>query len=354
MTDGLRIRCLTWDPQCERSTQIAARVGVELETIHYLAYRRPAVAPLKYVLQTVATIRSLAREWPDVVLIQNPPPFAPLAVYLAQRLRPEMRFVIDCHTGPFLERKWRWLLPLTRFLARGAVLVLVTNEHLRVVTESWGARAYLLSVQLPKLPRPQRLYPVERGTFNVVAVCSFSKDEPIEALLRMADLPPDVRVYVTGDHRRAPAVLRRRRSSGVVLCGFLDAADYTSLLEQADAILVLCTTPHTILQGAADAAALGKPLVTSDWPEMRQVFPKGAVWVDNTIASIEAGIRTVRRDHAILAAEMVALAGELDARWEAEFRELLRRLQDGTEGTVSGRPRLRSASAGGAALRSPC
>jgi glycosyltransferase involved in cell wall biosynthesis len=311
------------------------------------------VAPLKYLLQTAATVRSLARDWPDVVLMQNPPPFASLAVFLAQRLRPEMRVVMDCHTGPFLERKWRPLLPLTRFLARRAALTLVTNEHLRAVAESWGARAYVLSVPLPRLARPRRVYPVDGGAFNVAAVCSFSRDEPIAELLGIADLPPDVRVHVTGDHRRAPARLRRRRSSHVELCGFIDAADYTSLLEQSDAVLALCTSPHTILQGAADAASLGKPLVTSDWPEMRQVFRKGTVWVDDTTASIEAGIRAVRRDRAALAAEMGTLADELNAQWEMEFRELLRRLHDSDDGVASGRPRPLSASAD-AAVTPPC
>jgi glycosyltransferase involved in cell wall biosynthesis len=349
MTNGLRIRCLTWDPDCERSRQIAARLGIDLEIIHYLAYRRPAVAPFKYALQTAATVRALVRDPADVVLIQNPPPFAPLAALLAQRLRPEMRIVVDIHTGPFIEPKWRWFVPLTRFVARRAALTLVTNDQLRAVVDSWGARGYVLSVPLPRLPPARRVYPLDRNAFRIAAVCSFSDDEPIASLLDVRDLPDDVRLYVTGDFHRAPARLRRRKSSRVRLCGFVDAADYTSLLEQSDAVLALCTRPLTILQGAADAAALGKPLVTSDWPEMRRTFRAGTVWVGDTTKSIEAGIRAVRRDREALGAEMAVLAAELRARWEVELQELLRRLAEGEDGAASVRRPRRAASAASAA-----
>ena len=326
MRAAANVRCLSWDPQSERMAQIARELEIPLETIHYLAYRRPSIAPLKYILQTAATLRSLARDWPDVVIVQSPPPFAPLAVALARWLRPAMRFVVDCHTGPFLEPKWQWLQPLSRFVSRQAALTLVSNDELRERVESWGAAAYVLSNPLPDLPRPTRRHPVDAASFNVVAICSFYEDEPIDELLRVRDLPRDVRLWVTGDSRRAPHRVIRRLSDRVTLCGFLDAGDYASLLGQADAALVLCTRPQTMLQGAVEAAALGKPLVTSESTVMRRTFTKGTVWVENTTASIEAGIREAQREHARLAREMAELATELRARFHEEFAELVRRV----------------------------
>ena len=59
-------------------------------------------------------------ERPAVVLVQNPPPVAPLlvAMYCAA---PGARFIVDSHSQALLVRRWRWTLPLQRWLARRAL-----------------------------------------------------------------------------------------------------------------------------------------------------------------------------------------------------------------------------------------
>jgi UDP-N-acetylglucosamine:LPS N-acetylglucosamine transferase len=46
--------------------------------VHYLSFKRPLQAPLKYVMQTVTTLRILRRERPELVLVAVPPIFAAL------------------------------------------------------------------------------------------------------------------------------------------------------------------------------------------------------------------------------------------------------------------------------------
>ena len=320
---GCRVRVVSWDPSCERSAQLAARLGCDVETIHYLAYRRPAVAPVKYFLQTIKTIVSLVADPPRFVLISSPPPFGAFAVYLASFWIPGLRYVVDCHTGVFLEPKWKWLTFISRFVSRRAVVTLVTNQFLRGVVEGWGARALVLPNPLPRPAKPDRRYAVEPTQFNVAAVFSFYEDEPVESFMKVRDIPPDVRVYVTGDYTRARRLIPKDLCPQIILCGFLTADEYNSLLQQAHAVLVLCTRPHTLLQGAAEAAAARKPLITSDWPEMREQFRKGTVFVSNSTLSIEAGISEARHRHAELAAEMTCLAAELEREWERDFGRLL-------------------------------
>ena len=57
---------LTWAPYSGRSEGLARHLGIRNHFVHYLAFQRPWVAPLKYPLQAAATLRLLWRERPAV------------------------------------------------------------------------------------------------------------------------------------------------------------------------------------------------------------------------------------------------------------------------------------------------
>lgn len=320
----MKTEILTWDPVCTRSVSLAAHMGKPLHTIHYLKYRRPLLAPVKYPMQFVATMRRLGRLRPDVTLVSNPPPFAALTAWLHHRMHGG-HFVVDAHTGVFLEPKWKPFAPLNRFLMRRAALTLVTNKGLCDIVERWGGRPFILPDPLPTLSPASVRFPFEANRFNVSAVFSFYEDEPVDEFLAVRQLPEDMRIFVTGDSSRAA---RRNLSPSVHLTGFLDRPMYDALLQQSDAAVVLCTRPHTMLCGAYEAAAAGKPLVTSESDAMRSEFRRGTVFVENTTAGIERGLREIRDRHATLAREMQALAAEMASTWSTTFKACFDTLAD--------------------------
>ena len=320
------IRVLTWDPVCRRSASIAERLGESLKTIHYLWYRRPWIAPLKYVLQGIATLVWLRRERPATVMVSNPPLFSVLAVYLYCAIYGG-QYVVDSHTGVFYEPKWTWLSFLNRFLSRHACFTIVTNAHLKQHVESWGARAAVLEDPLPVLPQSDVSYPVDPSCFNIIGIFSFYEDEPVEEMLAVRHLPPNVRIYITGDHSKLKPELSHSISDQIVLTGFLSDADYVALLRQCDAALVLCTRPHTLLCGAYEAVAGAKPVITSESEDMRAYFSKGTVFVENTPAGIEQGIADVQQWHVNLVHEVIELRKEIDQHWENRFANCLAQLE---------------------------
>lgn len=324
---GKKVCILTWDPVCRRSVSIAERLGIPLKTIHYLWYRRPWIAPLKYMVQGMVTLRWLCQERPAVTIISNPPLFGVLTVYIYCALWGGC-YVVDSHTGVFFERKWRWLGFLNRFLSRHAYFTIVTNAFLQRKVEAWGARALVLEDPLPQLPVPQTCYPLDASGFNIAAIFSFYEDEPVEEMLAVRNLPQDVRLYITGNSARVGKSARAAMSDQLVLTGFLSESDYASLLRQCHAVLVLCTRPHTMLCGAYEAATCGKPLVTSTWPEMQAYFHQGTIFVENTTAGIEKGIQEVYKRRAELSHEMVKLSAELAQQWEAKFAHCVRLLTE--------------------------
>src|SRR5262249_53307696 len=154
----------------------------------------------KYVMQTITTLRALRRERPELVFVAVPPIFAAIPVWLWARAH-GARFAIDAHTGIFEHARWRWLMPLTRFLFRRADAVIVTGSHLEQLVASWGARPTVIG------DVPVRFVdgnpPAPCAGSRVVVVNTFSVDEPVDELLAAAAAVPDATFFVTGDTRHA-------------------------------------------------------------------------------------------------------------------------------------------------------
>jgi glycosyltransferase involved in cell wall biosynthesis len=313
---------VSWIAHSRRSQLIADKFGMRLYLVHALK-RRPWLAPLRYLLQSLQTLRLLFRDRPRVVFVQNPPIFAALMVYLYARLT-GARYVIDAHTTALLAPVWRWSWPLHGFLSRRAVTTLVTNEHLRRRVSGWGAPTFIVA-DIPAVFPPGRPYPVA-AAFNVAVINTFAPDEPLAEVLQAAAALPDVRFYITGDPIRARKLLLREPPANVTFTGFLPDDDYIGMLRAVQAILVLTTRDHTMQRGACEAVALGKPIITSDWPLLREYFHQGTLHVDNTHAGIAAAVRQMQQDLPRLEREVLALQRERWLEWEtkqAQLAELL-------------------------------
>lgn len=313
---------VTWWPYQAYCAGLGEQLGLPVRWVHYLGFQRPVVAPFKLPLQLARTAWLLWRERPAVVVVQTPPAYAPLVPTLYAGWT-GAGVIIDAHSQTFLSRRWRWALPLVRWLARRALAVLVTNEPLAATVRGWGARP-IVAVSPP--PSPPRLAPRQPcGTFTVVFPCAFEPDEPVEAVLAAARLLPAVRFVITGNHRKRPA-LQAAAPPNVELTGYLPREAFYERLRDANALLVLTTLEHTILQGALEGMDLGQPLILSDTALLRAYFSRGAVHVPNTADGIVAGVRTVQAREETLRAEMQTLRAQRRAEWEtarATIRSLI-------------------------------
>ena len=303
----MRVSFITWYPSCRRSDAIAQAFGGVSHLIHYLEFKQPLYAPLKYVLQTFSTFRHLWRDKPQLILVASPPVFAVLAVWCYSRLF-GTPYVVDAHTGVFDDPRWTWLLPLSRFLSRQAVATVVTNEFLKRQVESWGARAIIIS----DVPVDfHGVEPAELGTgFHVVVINTYSQDEPLDEILLAAKALPGCQFHVTGNPRHARNSLNQAVSANVRLTGWLTEQSYAALLLAADVIVCLTTHNHTMQRGGYEAMALEKPLITSNWALLRETFSTGTIHVDNSVADIANAITRAMAERRQLAADMAGLRRE--------------------------------------------
>lgn len=310
---------IAWAPYSRRSETFAQAFGAKLHLIHYLKFQSPLQAPFKYVLQTIRTWQLLFKERPEVVFVQNPPFVSSLAVYLYCWLT-HARFVIDYHSASFA-RIWDWALPIQRFLARRAKVNMVTNQHWADIVYSWGARPMVMKDPFVQLPKGDECK-LDPNFFNVIVINTFAPDEPLEEVLQAAAQLPGVKFYISGNTKRKPASFFTDLPSNVTFTGFLPDDQYLGLFSAVDAALALTTRNYTLQRGGCEAVAMGKPLITSNWPFLQEFFAKGTVYVANTVDSIREGILTMQQEHRRLENEIVEFRHESRRDWDAQLAQL--------------------------------
>lgn len=315
------IAAILWAPYEKRTTFFARRLGATLYNVHYLRYKQPLYAPFKYPPQCLKTWAILARQRPSAVYVMNPPVVAAWSVYVYCRLA-RADLVMDTHPPALYSRKWGWSVPLQRALARRAFVNIVDQERFRRLFEGWGARAVVLSdppVNLPAAARSEAPDP----DFTITVISTFASDEPLAPVLDAAQRVPDVRFFVLGDPSRADKNLLHAAPDNVVFTGYLLGEAYWRRLTASRCVMALTTYPHSLLGGAQEGMAAGKPLLLSRQPALTEFFSKGAVFVDHSTEGIVQGIDEARAHEQRLAADITQLALEKQQAWEIDFRELL-------------------------------
>lgn len=284
----------------------------------------PATILFKYLSQTIKTLWLLIRKRPRVIFVMAPPVIACIPIWIYCVLS-RSRFVIDAHSGAFDHPRWERVQFLQRFFSRRAATTIVTGEHFEKLVQSWGADATIVTdvpvvfaepanVQLPAGP-------------NLVLVSSFCDDEPTADFLKAAAQTPNIHFHVTGNAKKLPEDVRRLAPPNVRFTGFLSDAEYVGLLKAADGVLALTIRDHTMQRAAYEAVYLEKPVITSDFPILRNAFPLGAIHIDPTEKGIRLGIEDFVSRKPQLVQEVQEMRRRKLTRWAEVAREFRSRFR---------------------------
>ena len=286
---------LVWGPPGygPRSRAFGAALGIEVAFITVTRRRGRLSALVKYPVQAVRTLALLVRRSPRVIFVQSPPGFAVMTVWLYATLG-RRRFVVDAHSDAMTSRYWtkpRWVY---RGLARAAAATLVTNEHFAASIRADGGTSLVIR-DVPQSVDGSRRDAAAPGAFGVMVVCTYAPDEPIEEVFEAAGHLPEVTFSLTGDPARFGRVLPPAPPN-VRRTGYLSEEAYRDLMASSGAVMCLTTNDHTMQRGACEALWTGRPIITSDWPLLRDYFDRGTEHVDNGAASIAAAVRKIAAD----------------------------------------------------------
>jgi glycosyltransferase involved in cell wall biosynthesis len=327
---------LVWAPFSIRSQNLSEKLNAKLFLLNY-KFKKKIYSPIKYPLLFAKTLNILAKEKPDVIIIQIPPIFCIIPVVMYKKLiamkKRQCCIVIDAHTGAF-GKPWSYLKPLNKLLMKSSSLLIVTNKQLQnKVLQDYDINTTILEDRIPNpgisscANNPYKDTSAKQGGYyanKIAFVCSFAPDEPLENVLSVAALLPKVQFYVTGDHSRIQnkKQILDQKTENVVFTGFMSYDEYMSLLQCVDAVIVLTNRDQTMLSGAYETMAVGKPLITSNWACLQQYYDKGTICTDNSPEGIKKAIVTALAKKEQLVKEMVQLKDERSKEWDERFFDL--------------------------------
>lgn len=312
---------ITWETQ-RRNRTLSKILNADLFELDY------SVEPLvwRYVKSIINTIRIFINYKPRIIFVQNPSLIlAVLAVFWGRLFSKPV--IVDAHNAgirPFAERK-NWANVLASYVLKRAEFTIVTNKTLANYAESKGGRCFVLPDPIPELHasnchgRSEKL----SGSINIVLLASWAEDEPIEEVFRAAAmLPTEFHIYITGKSKGKETTFSIEQPANVTLTGFLSEDQLVCLLQQSDLIMDLTTRDDCLLCGAYEAVSLGKPLLVSDTPVLREYFYRGTLYTNNTANDLAEKIATFPTIKHELLGAVEQLRVELEESWHERHAAL--------------------------------
>ena len=109
----------------------------------------------------------------------------------------------------------------------------------------------------------------------------------------------------------------------MVFTDFISKDEYAALLKSCDVVMCLTKENYTNQSGAYEAMAAGKPIITSDWPFLRNTYSKGTLYVDNTAESLTAAVEELQSNYALYCRQIEMLRKERHQVWQKNFQQLM-------------------------------
>jgi len=332
---------IAWGAVAGRSNEIADAIGGEARCFFPQGAARRPPAPVRYVLASIRTVAYLLARRPRVVVVTNPPIFAALVAYGCARVI-GAAVVMDSHPGGFgvqgdrVAARLQWL---HRALVRRVALVLVTGQTWSDTVESWGGTATVVHEAPADWDCPA---PTPHARPRVLFAARFAADEDPEAVVGAARRLPGCDFVLTGDVANCPAGLVDSAPENVAFVGFLDARSYRAVVADADIVVTLTTEPTSVMRAAYEAVYARRPVVVSDWPIARELFPY-AVHTDNDADSLAAAIGSMVADYERFTRSVeIARRSQLE-RWDDQRSALVQAIE---RADVARRPRRERAPIG--------
>ena len=278
---------IEWAEYGSRTDSLASAVGAEPIFIGKVNNHRNVFYSFStYLPKTIKTYIIIKKKRPRIVYITNTNWVIAFVNLIFSKLF-GYKLVFDSHSCAFDHKFIKYPLFLSKYFAKMTDLSIVTNEnHYKLITELHG-RALIIS----DIPFEEKLVTNEKielsPLLNVCYVCTYSKDEPYKEVFEAAKQNNQVKVYATGDYKKAD--IDPSSYPHIHFTGFLSNNDYKKYLNNVDLIMSLTTRENTMQRAGSEAISVGKPLITSDTKMLRKYFKSGTLFVQSTSKGINDG-----------------------------------------------------------------
>lgn len=278
-------RCLyiVWKGYQRRAEVLAPLFDADIKFIPHL-FRSKYLRPFDYFYKLVATMLYMIRTRPAYALVQAPPHYAALPPLLLG-----VPYIIDGHNGIF-QSYWHKLPLFSLIMRKSKAIVVHNSEFLALFGKTYPEKPFIVVAD------PLQYIEVDGATRKenqILFVCSFDVDEPIDAIIDTIERTPDYNFVITADPKKLPAHQRHRLEAcdNLHLTGFLSTEEYHNTLCSSTAAIALTNMVATQQSGACEALSSNTPLIATRSSLSEKLFGAWAILVDNNADAIVAGIR---------------------------------------------------------------
>ncbi|MDP2737029.1 MAG: glycosyltransferase [bacterium] len=332
-----KIIFIVWGKEMQLSNNLGQALGVEVRQIYFKkigSYNLPVI--FRYILQGAETLLILIEKRPEVVIVQNPPVFAPLTVLLYCKLS-GAKLVIDSHTAAFLDDKWKRFYGLFKFAAKRAILNSCHNYKNLEILKSWGVEPAMVmqffnpSFDLDKLNLPMRdekiAQAVKASNLPIMMVNRFANDDDWQTVIKTAELMSEADFFITGDFKQA-GIDEKKLPNNVFLTGYLRHEEFLKLTWRSRVILAFSLRLDTVLWSIREIMALSKPFVTTDSEVLRHYFGEIGLFTKSDAEELKQKIeQAIKNENEIKNKIKIFLAKD-KIRWQNEILEYKKHLNN--------------------------
>ncbi len=282
---------IAWGRETELSKYLAKALEADFKQIYVkkiAGIRLPAL--IQYIIQGIWTVIILLLYRPKVVIVQNPPIFAPFLILIYTKIF-RAKLMIDTHTAGFLDKKWINFYPLFKFTARRAHLNTCHNYKNLEILNSWGVKpAMVLQFFNPqynaeKINKPlinQDLEEkIKKSNLPIMMVNRFANDDDWETVIRTAHFIPEATFFITGQpSNKIKKIIKKENLNNIFLTGYLKHNEFIKLMNKCAIVLAFTLRPDTVLWSIREILALKKPFITTNNEVLRHYFGEVGLFVD--------------------------------------------------------------------------
>jgi hypothetical protein len=310
---------IAWIPFQRRAVSMQPFFNYDLRFIKS-PFKNKWLKPFDYLIKTIRTIVILIQKKPEIVWIQLPPtPLLHILLLYKKTLNRHLVLVMDCHNGVFWG-KWRKYLSKDK-LNKGDIII-VHNSVIKEIAVDLGINVNKIVVLETRPATKNTEYIRKKEVLTerprVLMPCSFNIDEPLNVVFEAARHIPEVDILISGPFEKGAKLFDFSKiPDNVKLLGYLPRDEYEFTFNQVEVVLGLTTEDHIQLSVANEAVGFEIPMVISDTKLLRELFNKGAIYVETLNShSIADGIIKALDKCVTLKEEVNVLHKERIVRWE--------------------------------------
>lgn len=289
---------------------------------------------LKYVIYSFQTLSYLIRKKPETIWVQLPP--SPLMhIVRIYTFFTKAKVIYDCHNAIFRKP---WVdTPFTKWLLKnGASKLIVHNEDVKSVYSTLIPKDALVLLDKPFTNEINESLSdktvLEKFNLSqskyIILPASFNSDEPIEEILALEDkLGSSYKLVITGNYKKRIKDTSQYKS--IIFTGWITSQEYKELFLNSAIVLGLTNFDLIQLSAANEGLIYKVPMVLSDTPTLRRLFPIGTIFTNNDADSMSKNLIKMIDNISKYKYEINQLSFEKSQEWRLQADLVKKSIKEG-------------------------